>query len=606
MISDNQQPVDDDLSKLSDGSESYTGLLQNTPEPDATGNLIGSKDQTGTLSSLGSNLALGMPLKFAGTAVARERELFYGQDEYNRDIEQQKQLRTSLQQTASKVPTDDQHWYSTGASRFVGSLYDPTVIAGGGIAEIGLKAALPSVATMLESEAGTALGARLVKGAIKGTISGALGGAATGAIKAGVEAGSPNQMSLNDYMSNITNWTAMGAAGGVAGPVLNDIWKGVKGKFNPKTLTEDAVSVQNDTPVKDEAVQASADTAIKQASAGKKVNVEVHIMADQNRAIDEVKSKQAAYEQLPDEDKSNIPSPLQQLQDNVDQAKTNLSSSEDNIKGILSNINDEYGELDSDKLKNEALKTPLPRLVESIEKIKATNGLSPETGDNINKLSTTLKSSSYNFGPAQTISDAMKLRSYIVHPDDRKLIESLHDPKNEADIIDQMDKDDYTPENQDVLNNRAAAIRSNDTPVKSMPLYSKHLPAINDALDDFANKKLDVDNAQSNLEYKTAEKNDLTSPINNMADSVINDSDNIGDESATPSIDDITKDDQPYSQATPTIEDMDHQLQQHLDNGRLNTEDFDEINSIDEAEKNDAGQQKFFDMIKTCLLGNGL
>ena len=73
-----------------------------------------------------------------------------------------------------------------------------------------------------------------------------------------------------------------------------------------------------------------------------------------------------------------------------------------------------------------------------------------------------------------------------------------------------------------------------------------------------------------------------------------------------PSIDEFAADDQPYSQANPTIEHMDEKLTQYKNEGHLSDDDFSEIDAVDQAEKNDQGQQKFFDMIKTCLLGNGL
>ena len=603
------QPIDDDLSStgIGNNSNSYSGLMDAGQAPTVTGDLVGEQDQTSEAKGLGANLALGMPLQFYGDVLAREKQLRYGDDAYKQEIINQENLRNSLQQIADKMPTDDQHWYTSGAARFVGSLIDPLTFAAGRFAEIGLKAAVPSIARTLETDAGETLGTRILKSAVKGTVSGFAGANISSGVQAAVEYGSPDHITMNDYLSNLINWSAMGAIHGVASPILNDIWKNVSGKYEPKTLTDDAVSMQNDSPIKEEAAKAQADTGIKQFNAGKKIDVEAQVKAEQNRSINEINNKENAYSLLSDEAKQQIPSPIEQLQNNVDQAKININESEQNINNILDNINETYDGLDSENIKNEALKTPLPRLIESITKNNSIEGLSQETQNKLNTLNNTIKQSTYNFGPAKTISDALKLgRTYLVHPDDREIIQSLHDPINEADMIDDMDKDNYSDDNKDILNQRSNAIRNNVDDVKSMPLYSQHLPNLNDAIDDFADKNLDLQNAQNNLEYKTSELNDLSGSINNMAESVINNTDNINDAPAMPSIDDITKDDQPYSNTTTTLEQMDRKLQQHLDNGDITKEDFDEINQIDEAEKNDAGQQKFFNMIKTCLLGNGL
>jgi len=604
MRPDNQPVQNDDLSSTGIGNtnNSYSGLVSTGTDQTANpSDLVGTQDQTSELKGLGANLALGMPLQYAGDILSRERELFYGENEYKQSLQQQENLKNSLQQTANALPTDDQHWYSTGAARFVGSLFDPLTIASGGLAEVGLKAAVPSIARILETDAGETLGTRILKSAVKGTVSGFAGANISSGVQAAVEYGSPDHITMNDYLSNLINWSAMGAIHGVASPILNDIWKNVSGKYEPKTLTDDAVSMQNDSPIKEEAAKAQADTAITQANAGKKVNVAAQILAEQNRAIDEVNAKQALYEQLPEDKKANIPSPIKQLEDNVTQAKANLDDSEGNIKQILNNISDEYDALDSDKLKNEALSTPLPRLVESISKITATDGLSDETTDQLNQLKDSLKSSSYSFGPAQTIYDALKLdRPYLVPKEDRDMIASLHDPINEADMIDQMSKENYSQDNQDVLNNRTTAIRSNNTPVKSMPLYSDHLPALNDALDDFANRQLDVKNAQDNLEYKTAEKNDLTGPVNEMAQSVINDTHNIDEEANIPSVEDTINDSFPYENHEPTLGDLQATINRYLDQGLLTQDEIDSMT----PNINDDHDGKFLDIVSKCLLEN--
>lgn len=511
--------------------------------------------------------------------------------------------RKSLQANLSTIPTDDQTWSTTLAPRIIGSLIDPLTLAAGGVADVGLEA-IPSVANLLEAGEGASLASRVVKGAIKGTALGAAGGAVSGGVQAAADAGTPQAMSLNDYMSNIANWAAWGAGGGVAGPVLGAVLSKVASKFIPTTELGDEMNVQNDPIVSRETFSSSLDSAIKQVDYGKKVDVSAMINADQNRAIDDLNAKQALYEALPDEQKQGIPSPMDQLQNGVDQAKLNLQDSESSINQFLNDIEGQYGSLDSEALSNEALKTPLPRLMETINKAKAATGLSADTQARLDTLTNTLKDNSYDFGPARSVQYALDNPPYLVSPDDREIIQALHDPNGEIEQIALMANNDLSDSSRAILDKRNQALQSYaeiPNAKRSNPLYASHLPNLNDALDDFADKQQDFVLAKANLDYKTAPKNDVLSDANRTMQNIISDRENLADPSQTVPMNEQIRDNEPYSQAPSDLGKMDDQIQSLKDQGLLSDKDMDEVNAVDEAEKNDEGTKSLLQKAIGCI-----
>ena len=506
------------------------------------------------------------------------------------------ETKKSLQAVIQKMPTDDKTWASMGATSLVGSLFDPLTFDGASLAEDGLKMALPKAMNWLEPEAVDSLSTRMLKSAIKGTTLGTAGGLAGSTVDAIAD---PHHTTLEQYLANTASWGAMGLAGGLIKPVAADVFKGLNDQLFPKTEAEQNVDVKNTPPVSRETLDAQDNIILQQANAGKKADVEAVSQANVNNIVNDIQDKEVIHSQSTGVD--NLKSPSEQINDVVSQAKENVADANNNISGILDALDNEH---DQDSLRANAFGTPLPRLWESITKIDNIDGLNDENKSRLDNLKSALQDATYNFGPSKVVREAINApRPYLVYPDDRQLVSDLHDPQTEIDKINNMNADSLSDKNISIINARKESLEA----YQNNSLYTDHLPNLNDALDNLADKQLDLSKAQSMQTIASHDPVNITDAVTNLGNGAIDDNNYITSSSNQPSIEDLGKENQP-NEVPQTIDELDRQIGDLKSQGHIDDDDvvMHELRAVDAQEKLDNHQNKLFSHVYNCLMENGL
>ncbi len=615
--------IDSDDSWSQTHGSAGIGLWDEEPVPTSNSPIDMSEHPTTKWKTFKANFQLGINSDWNLTADAYhgihwlyDRSI-YGPEAAHQYIDSVKNYRKALQDTVERLPDSDRSWTNGFAPKMLGSILDPATIGVAKAASLTVKAIAPEALSSLT--AATGLGGaelstsqKVMKDAIEGGVGGAIGGASTGVVGYSAAKAMDDKPTFGDYLNNVFMWTGMGALGAGLGSAAKNIWF-AKDLTPEAAINEEKIDVSKNNVTSQDGLNGAVDTAFVQHGASSSIDGTTSLKASLNDSIDDLTRKQAIYENMPQDviESQDLRSPMEQMQDQIDLHQKEIDDHMQSANEILNDIQKKYGDVDlktSKKFKEDLGGLALTRYAKTMQDLSLLKDLIGKDNKKLNNLEASLKENSYNVGPMSRVRSALNKDSYLVHPDEKQFVFDMHVPENELKELESLKKIENKVHNNEIQKRikslKSFIENSNTDKIKSKNLSDKlrELSDISSKLDE-ANDYHEM--AKNRLATLTSSREDVASSANATANNLNDPSKSFDQDSQGMSIQEMAKDDRPYSESLNDIGKMDETINELKDQGILSDEDLEQIKIIDDAEQNDEGERSIVKAIKYCILENG-
>jgi uncharacterized membrane-anchored protein YhcB (DUF1043 family) len=541
----------------------------------------------------------------------------YGPEAAHQYIDSVKNYRKALTETVEQLPDSEQSWTNGFAPKMLGSILDPATIGVAKAASLTVKAIAPEALSSLT--AATGLGGselstsqKVMKDAIEGGVGGAIGGASTGVVGYSAAKAMDDKPTFGDYLDNVFMWTGMGALGAGLGSAAKNIWF-AKDSKPEAAINEEKIDVSKNNVTSQDGLNNAIDTAFIQHGASSSIDGTTSLKASLNDSLDDVTRKQAIHDNMTQNviESQNLRSPMEQMQDQIDLHKSEIDDHMQSANEILNDIQKQYGDVDlktSKKFKEDLGGLALTRYAKTMQDLSLLKDLVGKDNKQLNNLEAALKENSYNVGPMSRVRSALNKDPYLVHPEEKQFSFDMHVPENELKELESLKKTGNEVHNNEVQN-RIKSLKSFIEKSDTDKIKSKNLSDNLRKLSDISSK-LDEANdyheiAKNKLTTLTGPREDVASSANATANNLNDPMKSFDQDSQGMSLQEMAKDDRPYSELLNDIGKMDETINDLKDQGILSDEDLEQIKIIDDAEQNDEGERSIVKAIKYCILENG-
>ena len=599
------------------------GLWDDKPAPTnyTTDNM--SLHPSTKLEAFNANFQLGISSPWNVTAdiyhginYVYERSMF-GTKAANKYLDSVKNYRKELAETVAQLPKSEQSWTNGFAPKMLGSILDPAAIGVAKTASFAVKAIAPEALSSLT--AATGLGGadlstsqKVMKDAIEGGVGGAIGGASTGVVGYSAAKAMDDKPTFGDYLDNVFMWTGMGALGAGLGSAAKNIWF-AKDSKPEAAINEEKIDVSKNNVTSQDGLNNAVDTAFIQHGASSSIDGTTSLNASLNDSIDDVARKRAIHNNIPQDviESQNLRSPEEQMQDQIDLHQDEIDDHMQSANEILNDIQKQYGDVDlktSKKFKEDLGGLALTRYAKTMQDLSLLKDLVGKDNKQLNNLEAALKENSYNVGPMSRVRSALNKDPYLVHPEEKQFAFDMHVPENELKELESLKKTGNEVHNNEVQNRikrlKSFIEKSDTDKIKSKDLSDnlRKLSDISSKLDE-ANDYHEI--AKNKLTTLTGPREDVASSANATANNLNDPMKSFDQDSQGMSLQEMAKDDRPYSESLNDIGKMDETINDLKDQGILSDEDLEQIKIIDDAEQNDEGERSIVKAIKYCILENG-
>lgn len=541
----------------------------------------------------------------------------YGPEAAHQYIDSVKNYRKALTETVEQLPDSEQSWTNGFAPKILGSILDPATIGVAKAASLTVKAIAPEALSSLT--AATGLGGaelstsqKVMKDAIEGGVGGAIGGASTGVVGYSAAKAMDDKPTFGDYLDNIFMWTGMGALGAGLGSAAKNIWF-AKDSTPEAAINEEKIDVSKNNVTSQDGLNNAVDTSFIQHGASSSIDGTTSLKASLNDSLDDVTRKQAIYDNMTQDviESQNLRSPMEQMQDQIDLHKSEIDDHMQSANEILNDIQKQYGDVDlktSKKFKEDLGGLALTKYAKTTQDLGLLKDLVGKDNKQLNNLEAALKENAYNIGPMSRVRSALNKDSHLVPPEEKQFSFDMHVPENELKELESLKKTGNEVHNNEVQNrikSLKSFIEKSDTDkIKSKDLSDnlRKLSDISSKLDE-ANDYHEI--AKNKLTTLTGPREDVASSANATANNLNDPMKSFDQDSQGMSLQEMAKDDRPYSESLNDIGKMDETINDLKDQGILSDEDLEQIKIIDDAEQNDEGERSIVKAIKYCILENG-
>jgi len=534
---------------------------------------------------------------------------------YWKDI---KSYQDALNDTVERLPRDEQSWLNGWAPRMLGSVLDPATLGIAKAGEVGVKLVAPEALSSLTAAAGLggeslSLSQKIMKGSIEGSVHGAVGGAASGGVAVAYQKLTGQKVTFGDYMENLGMWTGMGGLGGGIGSAIGHYLHPDAEPDEPVSAEKSAVDISNLNVTSQDAIDSVSETAGTQYGASSSIDGQTSFKAALNQSKAELEAKQKIFESYdPQTVKSqNIRSPYDQLQDRIDQlndAKEELTNNAaEHLNKIKAEASDDGNIISSKNFADRIGGISLSKLMVSLRDLDSLKSTMSHSQDLLKEVRDGIDHHTPSVGPASRVRTAIRELPELVSPEDKEFFARMAKPEEELKELSNY-KADVNDGHKEEINRRVEAltkIKENpklkkwsstlDDSISQLHSISENLDAVNDyhAISQNLNKTLrapmdDVDTSAA----KTAR--DLNDPMNSIDHS-----------SSSMPLEEMAKDDRPYSEAQNEMSELDGKIQHLKEQGWITDDDLKQVAEVDESLEHDKGVNSILSAISSCILRNG-
>tara|TARA_R100001530_G_scaffold136372_1_gene116801 strand:- start:1831 stop:3567 length:1737 start_codon:yes stop_codon:yes gene_type:complete len=536
----------------------------------------------------------------------------YGPEVAHQYIDSVKNYRKGLTDTVERLPDSDQSWTNGFAPKMLGSILDPATIGVAGVVFHSVEALSSLTAATGLGGADLSTSQKVMKDAIEGGVGGAIGGASTGVVGYSAAKAMDDKPTFGDYLDNVFMWTGMGALGAGLGSAAKNIWF-AKDSTPEAAINEEKIDVSKNNVTSQDGLNNAVDTSFIQHGASSSIDGTTSLKASLNDSLDDVTRKQAIYDNMPQDviESQNLRSTMEQMQDQIDLHQDEIDDHMQSATETLNDIQKQYGDVDlktSKKFKEDLGGLALTKYAKTTQDLGLLKDLVGKDNKQLNNLEAALKENAYNVGPMSRVRSALNKDSHLVPPEEKQFSFDMHVPENELKELESLKKTGNEVHNNEVQNrikSLKSFIEKSDTDkIKSKDLSDnlRKLSDISSKLDE-ANDYHEI--AKNKLTTLTGPREDVASSANATANNLNDPMKSFDQDSQGMSLQEMAKDDRPYSESLNDIGKMDETINDLKDQGILSDEDLEQIKIIDDAEQNDEGERSIVKAIKYCILENG-